>query len=226
MSFVKTVIRVRGWITSRLLMFQQWSWRLEVEGYEELKRMIQNGDRVIVCFWHGKYVPLLPMLRGTDGCVFTCADRSGDIIAEIAGDLGFRCTQIPHHGGHRSLELMEHALSEVNLAGIAVDGPLGPYHQVKHGVIRLASRTGSYLLPISVNARNKWIIQNRWDRMEIPFPFTKIRLVMGKPMAVPASVDQKHIAIFSLKLRQAIDRAQAKAAGLAGEFRGARQFQW
>jgi len=221
MSFSTVIVRTRGWISSRLLMFQQWSWRLEVEGGEPFHRMVQNGNRVIVCFWHGKYVPLLPILRGTDGCVFTCADRSGDIIAKIAGDFGFRCTQIPYRGGHRSLQCMENALSEVNLAGIAVDGPLGPYHQVKQGVIRLASRTGSYLLPVSMNARKKWVLRKRWDLMEIPFPFTKVRLVMGAPIAVPAFVEPEDIAVFSLKLQQAIDCVEAKAAGLVPEFKGA-----
>jgi lysophospholipid acyltransferase (LPLAT)-like uncharacterized protein len=54
--------------------------------------------------------------------------------------------------------------------------------------------------------------------MEIPFPFTKVRLVMGKPIAVPASVQLKDIAVFSLKLRQAIDCVELQAAGLSPQF--------
>jgi lysophospholipid acyltransferase (LPLAT)-like uncharacterized protein len=206
--------RARGWITFRALFFQQWSWQQVVEGHEGLRRMTENGDRFILCFWHGKYVPIIPLMRDIDGCVFTSATRNGDIIARIVRDFGFSCTQIPDRGGLRSLRLMEDALSQVQVAGIAVDGPLGPYHRVKQGVIRLASRLGYLLLPVSVDARHKYVLKKRWDRMEIPFPFTRVSLVIGDPIAVPASLGPGEIAFCSSQLGQALESLDAKAAGL------------
>jgi lysophospholipid acyltransferase (LPLAT)-like uncharacterized protein len=190
---------------------------VKVEGRDEFHRLVENGDRYILCFWHGKYVPILPILRGIDGCVITSATRNGDIIAQILSDFGFSCTQIPDRGGHSSLRRMEAALSEVRVAGIAVDGPLGPYHQVKQGVIRLASRLGYHLLPVSVDAHRKCVLKKRWDQMEIPFPFTRVCLVMGDPIEVPASLGSEGMAAFSLKLRHALDSMDKRAAGLVGE---------
>ena len=173
----KALDRTRGWIRSRTLLFQQWTWRLEVEGRDGFDKLIENGDRFILCFWHGKYIPILPAMRGIDGCVFTSAGRSGIIIDRIASDFGFGCIQIPLRGGEGSLRLMEAALSQFRAAGIAVDGPLGPYHRVKHGAVRLASRLSCLLVPVSVDARRKINLKKRWDLIEIPYPFTRICLV-------------------------------------------------
>lgn len=188
--------------------------RLEVEGRDRFDRLVENGDRCILCFWHGKYVPVLTIMRGIDGCVFTSAARRGDIIAQIGRDFGFRCTQMPDRGGHRSLRLMETALSQVQVAGIAVDGPLGPYHQVKQGVVRLASRLGFLLLPVSVDAHRKCVLKKRWDLMEIPFPFTEVCLVIGDPIAVPTSLRPEGIADCSSQLGQALESLDARASGL------------
>lgn len=217
MTPIGTLDRARGWVTSRTLLLQQWTWQVEVEGRDGFDRLVENGDQFILCFWHGKYVPILPLMRGVDGCVFTSATRNGGIIARISRDFGFECTQIPDRGGRRSLQLMEAALSQVQVAGIAVDGPLGPYHQVKQGVVRLASGLGFFLLPVSVDAHRRFVMNKRWDLMEIPFPFTRVCLVIGDPIAAPASLGPEGIAACSTKLGHALESLDARAAGMVRE---------
>ncbi|UCF29874.1 MAG: DUF374 domain-containing protein [bacterium] len=219
MSSVNILGNARGLIRARLLLFQLWTWRLTVEGREAFDTLVRNGDRFILCFWHGKYTPILPIMRGFDGCVFTSATRKGDIIASIVRNFGFRCTQIPDRGGQRSMQLMKDALSEARAAGTAVDGPLGPYHRVKHGVVRLASELGYLLLPISVDARGKWVLEKRWDLMEIPYPFTRVCLVIGEPIAVPSLLGPEGIAAWSSRLGKALDSLDARAARLVREKR-------
>ena len=217
MSLSKILDRARGWIRSRTLHFQHRTWQLEVRGRDGLDRLLENGDRFILCFWHGKYVPILPAMRGIDGCVFTSATRNGDIIARIVSDFGLSCTQIPDRGGVKSLRLMEAALSEVQAAGIAVDGPLGPYHLVKYGAVRLASRLGFLLVPVSVDARTKYVLKKRWDLLEIPYPFTRVCLVIGEPMAVPAFLGPEGISSFCSELGHALESLDARAAELVRE---------
>lgn len=52
--------------------------------------------------------------------------------------------------------------------GIAVDGPLGPDHVVKRGVLRLAAEYQFEVVPISVASRRKRVLRHRWDHLEIP----------------------------------------------------------
>ena len=214
MTLENTFARAKGWAISRVLRFQQWTWRLEVEGRDGYDQLVKNGDRFILCFWHGKYVPILPIMRGNNACVFTSETRRGDVIAQICREFGYRYTQIPDRGGNRSLRRMEAALSETRSAGIAVDGPLGPYHVVKHGVVRLASRLDFLLLPVSVDAGRKHVLTERWDLMEIPCLFTRVRLVIGDPITVPASLGQEGIAAFSLQLSQALESLDERVTSL------------
>ena len=214
MSLEKVLDRIRARVRSRFLFFQKWSWEMEVEGREKLERLVRNGDRFILCFWHGKYVPILPAMQGIDGQVITSAGRSGEMIERIARDFGFGCTQIPHRGGERSMRLMEDALSRASAAAIAVDGPLGPYHHVKLGAVRLAARIGCHLVPVSVDAHSKYILKNRWDLLEIPYPFTRVCLVIGEPITVPAALGRAGITARSENLGQTLERLDEKAARL------------
>ena len=210
----KVLDRARARARSRFLFFQKWSWDLEVEGRERLERLVRNGDRFIICFWHGKYVPILPAMQGLNGQVITSTGRSGEIIERIARDFGFGCTQIPHRGGERSMRLMEDALSRAGAAAIAVDGPLGPYHHVKQGAVKLAASSGCHLVPVSVDAHSKYILKNRWDLLEIPYPFTKVCIVIGEPMTVPAALGRAEITVRSEGLGQTLEKLDERATSL------------
>ncbi len=204
----------RGWTLATALRFQQWTWRLHVEGREVIDGLYERKERFILCFWHGKYVPILPLFEGYHANVFTSVSKRGDVIARICRSFGYRCTQIPDHGGEKSLRKMEDALSDSIAAGIAVDGPLGPFHVVKPGVIRLASKLGFYLLPVSVDSRRKTALKNRWDQMELPHLFTTVCLVIGEPVRVPATLDDADTSRWSSRLAQAMESLDARAASL------------
>ena len=109
---------------------------------------------------------------------------------------------------------MRSALSEARAGGVAADGPLGPRHQVKGGVIWLASALGFDLLPVSVDSRRKMIYKKRWDRMEIPLPFTMVSLVVGEPIKVPPKLGPGQIRLWMDKLAKAIDIQDKKAESM------------
>ena len=84
--------------------------------------------------------------------------------------------------------IMRRALERRPNGGIAVDGPLGPYHKVKRGAVKLAAELGYVVVPASATARRKRTIKHRWDRMEIPALFTRIGLAIGEPKKIPCNL--------------------------------------
>jgi hypothetical protein len=95
------------------------------------------------------------------------------------------------------------------------DGPLGPARQVKHGVIRLAADLGMILLPASAAARPRLVLARRWDRMELPLPFSRIRLTIGPPIVIPRDLGGHSIAWWEEGVREALEAAGKEAeAGL------------
>lgn len=209
-------VRLLAWLYAWLLRLQGVTWRTEIEGLERLDGKLARGERTLVTCWHGKYVPLLTLLQGRGVCVFTSQSFRGAIIAGICHHFGYSCVQLPDHGRAHSLALMRQALTAHQAGGIAVDGPRGPYHVVKRGAIQLASELGFALLPVSMASRRKRLLRHRWDRMEIPCPFTRVSLVIGEAMTVPAGLTQDEVEPWTHRLHDALEAVDRLAEEKAG----------
>jgi len=184
---------------------------------ESLQELYASGTPFILCFWHGKYVPVLPLFEGYRACVLTSLSGRGNVIAEICRNFGYDYAQIPDRGGEVSFHIMKEALARSRAAAIAVDGPLGPYHVVKRGVPLLASATGYRLLPLSLEAQRKKVKENRWDLMEIPKPFSRAMLVIGDPLEIPPGVSLEEAALWAGRLGDSLRALDARAARGLGE---------
>ncbi|HZA28511.1 MAG TPA: glycosyltransferase [Gammaproteobacteria bacterium] len=209
--------RFFGWFWASLLRLQCATWRKRFEGMDQLDQILRDGHKVLFSFWHGKYVPLFALLRGRPACVFTSQSTRGEVIAEICRRFGYDCVQVPVRGSGLALELMQRALAHHQNGGIAVDGPLGPYHRVKRGAIKLASLVGYVVVPASVCARRKRVMKHRWDRLELPGLFTRVGFAIGDPMEIPPDLSVEEIKQWTRRLHEALEsldrRAEALAAG-------------
>ncbi|BCR03241.1 hypothetical protein DESUT3_03100 [Desulfuromonas versatilis] len=189
----------------------QQSWRVEGIGLERFDALLARGERVMVAFWHGKYLPLFTLLQGRRGCIFASCSFRGEIICGICRHLGYECVQIPEGGGDRTLALMLEVLSGRQVAALAVDGPRGPYHQVHRGAILLAAQLGMTLLPASFAANRRTILTIRWDRMEIPLPFSRLGLAFGEPLRIPRELGGLSFQEWQARLHNDLEEAERRA---------------
>jgi hypothetical protein len=81
------------------------------------------------------------------------------------------------------LELTSWAERGYDLA-ITPDGPRGPRYVVQEGVMALAQLTGLPIIPFGFYAHRKIQIKS-WDRFQIPLPFSRCDLNLGKPIYIP-----------------------------------------
>ena len=65
------------------------------------------------------------------------------------------------------------------------DGPRGPRYQVQPGLVLVAKRTGAPILPMTFGAQWKRVLTS-WDAFLLPLPFSRIVVVYGEPIYVPA----------------------------------------
>lgn len=204
-------IKFKGFLFAWILRLQCLTWRVCFQGREQLDQLYNTEKRFLVCFWHGKYVPIFPLLEGYKACVISSQSVRGSIIAEICRNFGYQSAQIPDQPKRDSRKLMREILFDVPAVGTAVDGPLGPYHQIKQNMIRAASVLGFDLLPVSVSSRRKIVLNKRWDRMELPLPFTRVCLVFGNPIRVPPNLNHEQIRQLADRLAKAIADLDYKA---------------
>lgn len=203
-----------AWLGSSLLGMLHRSWGVRTEGLERLDNLLDQGKRVMVIFWHGQYLPLFPLLQGRCACVFASQSRRGEIVCAISRRFGHNCIMLGDHVEHDSLAVMRQALAQYALTGLAPDGPLGPYRQVKSGIIRLSSEFGLTLLPVVAVGRPRLVLKNRWDRMEIPLPFALIGLTFGDPMNVPRDFGSLSVGQWSDRVRESLEDTEAKSLAL------------
>ncbi len=208
--------RVLGWLWSLCLRLQCATWRKRCEGLDCLDRVLASGKPVLFCFWHGKYVPLFALLRGRPACVFTTQSARGEVIAEVCRRFGYACVQVTAASRGQAYDLMRRSLALHGNGGIAVDGPLGPYHRVKRGAVKLASELGYLVVPASASARRKRVFRHRWDRLELPGLFTQVGLAVGEPLEVPPGIGTEAAQLLAQELRGALERLDSRAEQLAG----------
>ncbi len=176
------------------LMMLYKSIRLRVIGEEHLSRLWARRQQFIVCFFHGDVLLFFPHFRGRNALIFTTESQRGRYLSEIIRLFGYRPARIPDiRGQNLALDTMTEEVRKGYSAVLAVDGPLGPYHKVKHGALVLARRTGCPIVPMGTASAWRVVLNKRWDRYVIPLPFTRATIVIGEPIAVPGDADRDHL---------------------------------
>jgi len=207
--------RVTGAFQAALIRLTYSSWRVDLDA-SNLDVPLARGRRVMLAFWHGKYVPIFAALSGRRACIFTSLSRRGAVIAEICRRFGYEPVMIPDRGADASYEAMREALESHNACGIAADGPLGPFHVVKRGLVRLASELDYRIVTCSVASRPKRTFTRRWDRMEIPRPFARVCLSMSNPICVPRNLDDASVDLWCTHVRHQLEQTDSEAEAMLG----------
>jgi lysophospholipid acyltransferase (LPLAT)-like uncharacterized protein len=143
----------------------------------------------IYALWHGYALALAFFGLDRGIVVLVSRFRDGDIADGLLKRFGFETVRGSAEEGREGkggrsalLKLMELLKEGKNLA-ITVDGPKGPPFKAKDGVIFLAQKTGAVIIPACVKFE-KFLRLNTWDRLVIPYPFTKAQLLVGKEIKV------------------------------------------
>jgi lysophospholipid acyltransferase (LPLAT)-like uncharacterized protein len=169
--------------------------RVESVGLSEVAPLLASR-RLICAFWHSRILLISYLFQGSGAAILVSRSEDGEIIARILERQGHRTVRgSTSKGGLRALSSLIRCIGKENLPGAIVpDGPRGPRFRVQPGVITLAKKTGRPILPISYSAKRMKVFSS-WDRFILPLPFTRCRLVYGRPLEVPwdASPEEEEI---------------------------------
>lgn len=152
-------------------------------------------------------------LRHRGLAVLTSKSKDGEYIARFLTRFGFGAIRgSSSRGGVRGLVEMIRLMREGVPMAFTVDGPRGPRYVAKSGPAMLAKKTGNPILPFVIECSSYWTI-NSWDKLQIPKPFAKARVIYGDPIFVPDGDDDETMrfemqaALDDLNLRGAVWRS-------------------
>ncbi|MCK4359470.1 MAG: lysophospholipid acyltransferase family protein [Candidatus Cloacimonetes bacterium] len=138
---------------------------------------------VIYAFWHNRLLILSYAHRFENIHILISKHKDGEYIALAISGLGYKSIRgSTTRGGMRAMVELNRAASQYDI-GITPDGPSGPKEEVQDGILYLAYKTGKPIIPVSCNAKYKWVL-NSWDNFIIPKLLSPAKIIYGKPIFV------------------------------------------
>lgn len=158
----------------------------------------------VYILWHNRFFCVPPAWRKLCGnrrrtVTLTSASRDGDMVAKAMAVFGLGSVRgSSSRRAVAALVGLKRALTDGSDVCLTPDGPRGPRYRIQPGFIKLAQSTGAPIVPIHVRFSSAWRL-GTWDRFVIPKPFSRVEVVFGKTISVPASMDASG---FDGKLRE------------------------
>ncbi len=152
-----------------------------------------SAGPAVYCVWHNRLALCMVEYYGyakkhnqTPGmAAMVSASKDGAFLAAILECFGVQPVRgsTSRRGPQALIELTGWAERGYDLA-LTPDGPRGPCYVVQEGVISLAQVTGLPIIPASYYLA--WKVRPKsWDRFQIPLPFSRCEMLLGKPVRVP-----------------------------------------
>jgi lysophospholipid acyltransferase (LPLAT)-like uncharacterized protein len=194
--------------------------RIEVEGWENFHAIAEAEKVPIYCFWHDRIFLSTYYWRKRGIVVLTSRSKDGEYIARFIQRFGYGAIRgSSTRGGSKALVEMIRSMRSGNPMAFTVDGPKGPRYEVKPGAILLAKKTGNPIMPFIIEPLNYWSVRS-WDRLQIPRPFTRTRVFIGKPIYVASDADDNEIEAklneFQLALDSLVENGRQWRASRSG----------
>jgi lysophospholipid acyltransferase (LPLAT)-like uncharacterized protein len=148
--------------------------------FEEAKK-----GSLILALWH-EHIVVIPEFLYTYANFFSYValvsnSRDGEILATITNSYKkARALRVKHNAKGPALKAMIDVLTEEkNILIMTPDGPRGPKHQIKQGLVIAAKKSNCPVMSFSWKASHVWKL-NSWDQMQIPKPFSTIEISFKK----------------------------------------------
>ncbi len=213
--------KLAGWLVA--VVFRALSRTLRLRGLVEA----EFTDCSIACrrgsiysLWHDAI--LIPLARQAlqrpHVAALVSRHQDGAYLAEFMRHIGIRSIRgSTARGGDRALrELMR--LGDDWHIFITPDGPRGPEHVVKSGLVYLASQTGRPVIPMASHFGSAWHLRGSWTGLLVPKPFSRGWYLLGEPLTIPPDLSRDEIEFHRARVQSEMERLERKLARIvAGE---------
>ena len=174
--------------TTLYILFKIWEFLVSFKS----KNYPANDKKVIFALWHHDQLCLDGIPNRDKLNILISKSIDAEIIARVVEKIGFRTVRGSQNkwwkdkgGKEATFELISRLNNGENIA-VTVDGPSGPLHQVKNGVIKIAKLTGAPIIPVVWYSKSRFLSSlPTWDKLKIPLWFLNSINIYGEPIYVP-----------------------------------------
>lgn len=198
------------WLTSRTVLEP-------ADVYEQMRPRLP----VIIAMWHGQHFMVPFIRRGYAAKVLVSRHRDGEMNAVAAERLGVGTIRgsgdasgrFDLKGGVGAFQTMLTTLAEGCSVAMTADVPKVS-RVAGIGIVKLAQLSGRAILPVALVTSRRKVLKN-WDHTTINLPFSRLAMVGGEIVTVPADADGDTLESCRLALERSLNRITARACELA-----------
>ena len=209
----KILLKILPSLVSGVLKMLVATWRVDRVDEAEISPDRRNGRQIIYAFWHNQIIPGVGIFSNQD--IQSMASRSfdGEIIARALVKLGFPYPSrgSTSRGGGSALKELAESVRAGRSAVLTPDGPRGPRHVAKKGALALASLTGVPFVAAAIVGKRVVRLKG-WDRMEIPWPFTRVAVAFSDPIFIPGGMNESQTEEYRQRTQLVIENTNRRAA--------------
>ena len=168
----------------------------------------KNLKPCIYAMWHADQFCVYGIEDKGHLSILISTSFDGDIVAYACEGLGFKTVRgsSGKRGAIESTLKMVELLNEGECVGIMVDGPNGPLHSVKNGVIRIAKMSGAPIVPVGWYCPQwNFVKLPSWDKMTAPLGHANILNLYGEPIYVQKDLPKDKEVDIRNQLKAALD---------------------
>jgi lysophospholipid acyltransferase (LPLAT)-like uncharacterized protein len=178
----RLLLAIAPGVAARFLRVLHWSIKTDIIGQEHSQEFWNKREPIIFSCWHDELLMIPLVYCGPGASVLISASKDGELISRTVKHLGISAVRGSSSRGGRTAfrELLSLTKESFDL-GITPDGPRGPRHQLKDGVIQLARLSGRPVVPVSYMCSKGHRFAS-WDRFLLPLPFGRAVFSYGEPL--------------------------------------------
>ncbi len=193
------------------------------DDYGQLKDSFATNAPLIIGGWHGTFL-LAPVLMPEPGNVSAVVARHGDaaVMGRMLERFGVKLIRGAGAGGKKKdkggMFALRASLRELKAGrsiAMTADVPPGPARQAGLGIITIARLSGRPILPCAA-VTSRFKVLNSWSRFVVNLPFSKLVLLAGEPVYVPADADKRMMEDKRVELETKINDLVARGHEMVG----------
>jgi len=167
--------------------------RVELVNCEKAAALLEENKSFIVAFWHGAMLYPWYFYRNRKMLGLTSYSKDGEMLARTLKRWNYTVVRgSSSKGGNIALGILVDFARHEGGVALTPDGPRGPLHEFKAGAVVAAKKSGAPLILLGAGYKNCKRLRS-WDQFQIPFPFSKVRLVFSDPIYVESEMPKPEV---------------------------------
>ena len=203
----ETKEKIISWLAAKLIRAIGCTLRIKIRDDADFFSR-KHTKPYITAFWHNRMIVVTELMKRYYGprkgsVMLISQSRDGKFISDVVirMKIGVVNGSSSRGGAAAALELVNHLRNGIDV-GITPDGPRGPRYHLDGGLIFLAQKTRTPILPLFVEYSRCFRFKS-WDGFMLPLPFSRVDVIFGalqriEPTDTPEEFEAERLRIEKL----------------------------